>query len=66
MLAGCAVGPNYHRPVVQTPPAYKTEPPWRVAAPKDSLPKQAWWEVYDDAELNGYERINRSRPRATI
>jgi len=56
MLAGCAVGPNYHRPVVQTPPAYKTEPPWRVAAPKDSLPKQAWWEVYDDAELNGYEQ----------
>ncbi len=55
-LAGCAVGPNYHRPPVQAPTAYKTEGPWRVAAPKDSIPKGAWWEVFNDAELNGYEQ----------
>jgi NodT family efflux transporter outer membrane factor (OMF) lipoprotein len=56
LLAGCVVGPNYHRPLVQAPMAYKTEAPWRVAAPKDSLPKEAWWEVFNDSELNGYER----------
>ena len=56
LSAGCVVGPNYHRPLVQTPVAYKTESPWRVAAPKDSLPKEAWWEIYNDAELNGYEQ----------
>jgi outer membrane protein, multidrug efflux system len=56
LLAGCAVGPNYHRPVVQTPASYKTEEPWRVAAPKDSLPKSAWWEIFGDAELNEYEQ----------
>jgi outer membrane protein, multidrug efflux system len=54
-LSACAVGPNYHRPAVQTPVAYKTEGPWRVAAPRDALPKGAWWEIYHDAELNDYE-----------
>ena len=56
LLAGCAVGPNYHRPPAQAPAAYKTEGPWRVAAPKDSIPKGAWWEIFNDAELNDYEQ----------
>jgi outer membrane protein, multidrug efflux system len=58
LLAGCAVGPNYQRPPapVPAPDAYKTEAPWRVAAPKDSLPKGAWWEVFNDPELNSYEQ----------
>ena len=56
LLTGCVVGPNYRRPLVQTPVSYKTEGPWRVAAPKDSLPKETWWELYNDAELNGYEQ----------
>jgi NodT family efflux transporter outer membrane factor (OMF) lipoprotein len=56
LLAGCAVGPNYRRPLVQTPPTYTTQAPWRVAAPKDSLPKEAWWEIFNDAELNEYEQ----------
>ena len=56
LLAGCVVGPNYHRPPVPAPAAYKTEGPWRVAAPKDSIPKGAWWEIFNDAELNSYEQ----------
>jgi len=56
LLAGCTVGPNYHRPPMPAPPAYKTEGPWRVAAPKDAIPKGAWWEIYSDAELNNYEQ----------
>ena len=56
LLAGCTVGPNYHRPAMPAPPAYSSEGPWRVAAPKDSIPKGAWWEVYNDAELSGYEK----------
>ncbi len=56
LLAGCAVGPNYKRPPVQAPEAYKTQPPWRVAAPKDSIPKGTWWEVFSDSELNDYEQ----------
>ncbi len=56
ILAGCAVGPNYQRPPAPAPEAYKTQTPWRVAAPKDSIPKGRWWEVFNDAELNAYEQ----------
>src|SRR5580658_10854861 len=55
-LAGCAVGPKYQRPPIQAPPAWKSEGPWREAAPKDALAKGSWWEIFNDAELNGYEQ----------
>ena len=55
-LAGCAVGPKYQRPPIQSPPAWKSEGPWREAAPKDAIPKGAWWEIFHDAELNAYEQ----------
>ena len=55
-LAGCvAVGPNYRRPDVPVASAWKEQPPWRVADPKDSLPKGEWWKIFGDAELDGYE-----------
>jgi outer membrane protein, multidrug efflux system len=55
LLAGCAVGPNYKRAAMPTPPAWKTQGPWEVAAPSDGIPKGAWWTIFSDAELNGYE-----------
>jgi multidrug efflux system outer membrane protein len=55
-LAGCAVGPKYQRPPIQSPSAWKSEGPWREAAPKDAFPKGAWWEIFHDDELNGYEQ----------
>ncbi len=55
LLAGCAVGPNYHRPDVAVAPTWKEQPPWRPAAPKDSIPKGEWWSVFSDPELNQYE-----------
>jgi NodT family efflux transporter outer membrane factor (OMF) lipoprotein len=54
-LAGCTVGPNYHRPDVPAPPSWKEQPPWRIASPKDSLPKGSWWSLFGDPELNQYE-----------
>jgi len=54
-LAGCAVGPNYHRPDVATAPAWKEQPPWRAADPKDSIPKGNWWATFTDSELDQYE-----------
>jgi outer membrane protein, multidrug efflux system len=56
MLAGCTVGPKYQRPVAQAPAAWSGEGPWRTAAPKDALPKGAWWEVFHDDQLNQYEK----------
>jgi len=55
LMIGCVVGPKYQRPPVPSPAAYATQGPWRVAAPKDSIPKGAWWKIFDDAELDGYE-----------
>lgn len=55
LLAGCTVGPNYHRPDVATAPAWKEQPPWRVADPKDAIPKGQWWVTFGDGELNQYE-----------
>lgn len=55
LLAGCTVGPNYHRPDVATAPAWKEQPPWRAADPKDSIPKGNWWTTFADSELDQYE-----------
>jgi NodT family efflux transporter outer membrane factor (OMF) lipoprotein len=49
------VGPNYHRPDVATAPAWKEQPPWRAADPKDSIPKGDWWTTFADLELSQYE-----------
>ncbi|MGB9234239.1 MAG: efflux transporter outer membrane subunit [Terriglobales bacterium] len=56
LLAGCAVGPNYKRPSAEVPGTWKGEGPWQTAAPKDSIPKGTWWQLYQDAELDRLER----------
>ncbi len=63
LSAGCTVGPDYRRPVVPPPPAYKetTPPPalpqgeWRPAQPADAQLKGKWWEMYNDPRLNQLE-----------
>ena len=54
MLAGCAVGPDYRRPVATTnvPPAYAG---WKIAEPQADRPKGSWWEMFGDPELNRLE-----------
>jgi multidrug efflux system outer membrane protein len=56
--AGCTVGPRYSRPAAPTPApdAWKSQPPWEQAAPKDSIPKGAWWQVFRDPALDAYEQ----------
>lgn len=58
LAAGCTVGPRYSRAPAPTPApdAWKTRPPWQQAAPKDAIPKGAWWQIYKDATLNTYEQ----------
>ena len=55
VLAGCAVGPNYHRSDVAVAPTWKEQPPWRPADPKDSIPKGQWWSSFSDPDLDQYE-----------
>ncbi len=56
--AGCTVGPRYSRPTAPAPApdAWKTQPPWEQAAPKDAIPKGAWWQVFHDPALDAYEQ----------
>jgi NodT family efflux transporter outer membrane factor (OMF) lipoprotein len=53
---GCTVGPGYRRPTAPVPDTWKGEGPWQTAAPKDAIPKGAWWQIFHDAELDRLER----------
>lgn len=48
ILAACTVGPDYVKPKMDTPPAYKENEGWKVAQPRDETPRGAWWEMYND------------------
>jgi NodT family efflux transporter outer membrane factor (OMF) lipoprotein len=52
ILAGCAAGPDYRKPEVQSPPEYKELAGWRQAQPRDAAPRGSWWTVFGDAELD--------------
>ncbi|HWI36137.1 MAG TPA: efflux transporter outer membrane subunit [Burkholderiales bacterium] len=52
-LAGCAVGPDYHKPDAPVPAQFKELEGWRQAAPSDAAPRGPWWTLFDDAELDG-------------
>jgi len=50
--AGCAVGPDYHRPTADVPPAWQPAAPWHEAVPSDAALKGHWWEVFQDPALD--------------
>src|SRR6202453_3479226 len=81
MLAGCMVGPKYHRPAVQTPTAYRdlSENP-QIQAQTASYADLPWWQVFQDPKLQelvrtaikqnydlqlATERINAARAQVT-
>ena len=81
-LAGCMVGPNYHRPVVQSPTAYRDlSENAQVQAQAASYADLPWWQVFQDAQLQelirtalkqnydlqiATERINAARAQLAI
>jgi len=52
LALGCTVGPDYVRPTAQTPPAFKETEGWKVAQPRDNLPRAGWWQVFGDPMLS--------------
>ncbi|ACI52732.1 RND efflux system, outer membrane lipoprotein, NodT family [Gluconacetobacter diazotrophicus PA1 5] len=58
-LAGCMVGPSYHRPAAPVSARFKELTPaagWERARPAMAeLPKGAWWTIYNDPVLNRLE-----------
>lgn len=55
LAAGCAVGPDYRRPEVAMPAAFKEAAGWKQAAPSDAERRGPWWEVFDDPVLSELE-----------
>ena len=51
-FSGCAVGPKYHPPVVQAPPAYKEVGDWKPAQPNDQNLGGEWWTIFQDPQLD--------------
>src|SRR5262245_56183265 len=55
LLAGCAVGPDYKRPAVDTPASFRTAAS-DTNAPSDvgSFADLGWWETFRDPQLVAY------------
>jgi NodT family efflux transporter outer membrane factor (OMF) lipoprotein len=53
LLASCSVGPDYVRPQVETPAAYKEAGNWKPAEPRDAAARGKWWAMFGDAQLDG-------------
>ena len=79
MLSACTVGPNYHRPVVQTPAAFHGSESQQ--AQTESFADLPWWEVFHDSQLQelirtalkqnydlqlAVERVNAARAQVGI
>jgi outer membrane protein, multidrug efflux system len=81
-LSGCTVGPNYHRPAVQTPTVYRTpDAPQETETQTASFADLPWWQVFHDPELQdlirtalkqnydlrmAIERVNAARAQVGI
>ncbi len=53
LLAGCALGPDYKRPPVDTPPEFRSEDAESAPVDTRSLADVPWWEVFNDSALQG-------------
>ena len=52
LLCACTAGPDYVRPALDVPLAYKEPGPWKPAQPRPADSAQPWWEVFQDPDLN--------------
>ncbi|MBV9512377.1 MAG: efflux transporter outer membrane subunit [Caulobacteraceae bacterium] len=55
-LSACAVGPDYKRPSVAQPTAFKEAQGWTPASPQDGVDRGDWWAVFNDPVLDALER----------
>ncbi|MDB6066865.1 MAG: transporter, hydrophobe/amphiphile efflux family [Pedosphaera sp.] len=52
-----SVGPDYKQPTNTVPAVYKATElgAWKEGNPLDSVPKGAWWQIFNDEDLNQLE-----------
>jgi outer membrane protein, multidrug efflux system len=60
IAAGCAVGPDYRRPEVAVPPAFRGTPPESLQQ-MQSFGDLQWWQVFQDEELQALIRTALER-----
>lgn len=52
LIAGCTVGPNYHKPTTDVPGTYRNATPEETSAtPGASFGDMKWWDVFKDPQL---------------
>src|SRR6202162_799247 len=56
LLGACSLAPPLKTPVIPTADAYKELGPWTQAEPADRLPRDSWWTLYDNAELDELQK----------
>jgi len=56
LLGACSLAPPLRTPAIPTADAYKEIGPWTQAQPADRLPRDSWWTLYDNAELDDLEK----------
>src|SRR6202040_853288 len=56
LLGACSLAPPLKTPVIPTAGAYKEMGPWTQAEPADRLPRDSWWALYGNAELDDLEK----------
>jgi outer membrane protein TolC len=63
-LNGCVVGPQYQRPAPlgtnAIPDKFEgaiTNSQWKTAEPRAHIARGAWWEIFEDPELNRLETL---------
>lgn len=52
LFAGCAVGPNYQRPAINSPSTFRYD----NAVTNVASPELDWWQVYEDETLQSLVR----------
>jgi NodT family efflux transporter outer membrane factor (OMF) lipoprotein len=56
VLGACSFAPPLKIPAVPIADSYKESAPWTAARPADDLPRDAWWTLYGDEELNTLQK----------
>jgi len=56
LLGACSLAPPLKTPEVPTAAAYKEMGRWTQAQPADRLPRDSWWALYRNTELDEFEK----------
>lgn len=56
VLAACSQAPVLKVPEVPAGAAFKEAAPWTPAQPADALPREAWWTLFGDEQLNALQK----------